>query len=62
MHVPRSEHDHGSSPAGYAVVTKCLGDCRVDVECDDGETRKGEIRGALRNKTFIRPVSVCVCV
>lgn len=41
---------------GYAVATKLLGDCRVEVECDDGATRKAEIRGSLRNKQFIKPV------
>jgi len=41
----------------YAKVTKMLGDCRVTLDCVDGKTRLGHIRGSMtgRKKVYINP-------
>jgi len=38
----------------YAKVIKILGDCRVDLECNDGKKRIGHIAGRLRKRVWIR--------
>ena len=38
----------------YAQVTKMLGNGRCDVQCFDGIKRLAHIRGAMRNKIWIR--------
>ena len=37
----------------YATVTKVLGNCRVELACDDGITRLGHIRGKMRKRVWI---------
>jgi translation initiation factor 1A len=37
----------------YAQVTALLGNCRLRLNCIDGKTRLGIIRGALRKKVWI---------
>lgn len=37
----------------YAQVTALLGNCRLRLDCIDGKTRMGKIRGAIRKKTWI---------
>lgn len=37
----------------YAQVTALLGNCRLRLNCIDGKTRIGKIRGAIRKKTWI---------
>lgn len=34
----------------YAQVVKMLGNGRLEAKCQDGETRLGQIRGAMRKK------------
>ena len=38
----------------YAQVTRMLGNGRCDVQCFDGVKRLAHIRGAMRNKIWIR--------
>lgn len=37
----------------YAQVTALLGNCRLRLNCIDGKTRMGKIRGAIRKKSWI---------
>ena len=37
----------------YAQVTALLGNCRLRLNCIDGKTRIGKIRGAIRKKSWI---------
>ena len=37
----------------YAQVTKLLGSCRLELQCFDGKTRLGHIRGTMRKKVWI---------
>ena len=37
----------------YAQVTALLGNCRLRLNCIDGKSRIGKIRGAIRKKTWI---------
>ena len=37
----------------YAQVTALLGNCRLRLNCIDGKTRLGKIRGAIRKKMWI---------
>jgi translation initiation factor 1A len=37
----------------YAQVTALLGNCRLRLNCIDGKTRIGKIRGAIRKKMWI---------
>jgi translation initiation factor 1A len=37
----------------YAQVTALLGNCRLRLNCIDGKTRLGKIRGAIRKKSWI---------
>ena len=37
----------------YAKVLKLLGDCRVEVECNDGIKRIAHIRGKMKKKVYI---------
>lgn len=37
----------------YGQVTAMLGNCRLRLDCIDGKTRLGKIRGAIRKKSWI---------
>lgn len=37
----------------YAQVIKLLGNCRLELQCFDGKTRLGHIRGTMRKKVWI---------
>lgn len=37
----------------YAVVLKAMGDCRFSLQCEDGLTRVGHVRGCMRKKVWI---------
>ena len=37
----------------YGQVTALLGNCRLRLDCIDGKTRLGKIRGAIRKKSWI---------
>ena len=37
----------------YAQVSKCCGNCRVEVLCFDGIQRKATLCGAMRKRQFI---------
>ncbi len=39
----------------YAKVLRMLGDGRVEVECSDGATRIGIIRGKMKKRVWIHP-------
>jgi initiation factor 1A len=41
----------------YAQVTKMLGGGRVSLQCYDGVTRMGLIRGTMRRRVWINTVS-----
>lgn len=38
----------------YGLITKLLGNCNVMVDCTDGESRIGHIRGAFRKKVWMK--------
>ena len=38
----------------FAVVTSMSGNSKVIVECEDGKTRVGRIRGKIRKRVWIR--------
>ena len=42
----------------YAKVEKLLGNCRVELLCNDGEKRLGIIRGNMRKKQWINSNSI----
>lgn len=41
----------------YAIVTKALGDCRLQCRLPNGETKIAHIRGAMRNKAKSRVIT-----
>jgi len=44
------------------IVIAMLGSNRVTVECDDGETRMGRIRGKIRKRVWIREGDLVIIV
>lgn len=38
----------------YGMVSKMLGNCNVSLDCTDGTKRIGHIRGAMRNKIWMK--------
>lgn len=38
----------------YGQVSRLLGNCRLEVQCFDGKTRLGNIRGSMRKKVWIK--------
>lgn len=47
--------------AEYAQVVKMLGGGRVSVQCYDGVTRQGLIRGTMRRRVWINTVGEFLC-
>ena len=37
----------------YEKVTRCKGNCRIDVECFDGKSRAAILCGSMRKRKFI---------
>lgn len=37
----------------YGKVVKSLGNCRMEIECFDGKTRMGHVRGKFKNKVWM---------
>jgi translation initiation factor 1A len=38
----------------YGQVSRLLGNCRLEIQCFDGKTRLGNIRGSMRKKVWIK--------
>ena len=38
----------------YGQVLRLLGNCRLEIQCFDGKTRLGNIRGSMRKKVWIK--------
>jgi len=50
----KRELEYKDDEQEYAQVTRMLGNGRCDVQCFDGVKRLAHIRGAMRNKIWIR--------
>lgn len=59
--VTKRELEFKEDGQEYGYVTKMLGSCNVSLECADGTTRIGHVRGAMRKKVWVKISDTVLC-